>query len=92
MGISIEFIDEKYRTAIIRAGANHNRLEDDFELTGTVLIDGESAILKGFAGVIPKYFRSDMKKLLGGLGIKNAIWQIDASEETANKYKGHDKA
>jgi len=82
MGVSLEWV-----TGIIRAGEHHNKIEDDFELTGTVLIHGDHAILKGFAGKIPKYFRRDMKKLLSGIGVKTTEWQIDVE----NTVTGHDK-
>lgn len=82
MGATIEYI-----AGVIRAGENHNQLEDDFEFTGTILIHNDHAVLKGFAGKMPKYFRRDMKKLMADIGVKTAEWQIDVENTVVGKDK-----
>jgi hypothetical protein len=87
MPVSLEWV-----TGIIRAGEHHNKIEDDFEITGTILKHDTHAILKGFAGVkYPKNFRRDMKTLLKSIGIKTVEWKIGVDSDTENEVKGGGK-
>lgn len=87
MGVTLE-----WTTGIIRAGEHHNKIEDDFEITGTILKHDTHVILKGFAGIkYPKYFRRDMRALLKSIGAKTVEWKIGVDTAEENEVKGGGK-
>ena len=77
MPVSIE-----WTTGIIRAGEEHKDGNYKYEAAGTILKNEDHAILKGFAGKLPKHFRRDMRQLLKSIGVKTVEWKIGETGET----------
>ena len=83
MGVSIEWV-----TGIIRAGDDHKEGNYKYEVTGTILKNEYHAIIKGFAGKLPKHFRRDMRQLLKSIGVKTVEWKIGENDEDEIKGGG----
>lgn len=76
MGVSVEWV-----VGIIRAGEEHESGNYKYSVSGTILKNEDHAVLKGFAGKLPRYFRRDMRQLLKSIGVKTVEWKIGESDE-----------
>ena len=83
MPVSVE-----WTTGIIRAGDDHKEGNYKYDVAGTILKNEDHAILKGFAGKLPKHFRRDMRQLLKRIGVKTVEWKIGEYDEAEIKGGG----
>ncbi|MEZ7195394.1 hypothetical protein [Pseudodesulfovibrio karagichevae] len=61
--------------AILRAGPEHSRYGDPFEVVATVLIRGHVAHLSGMLGQWRREYRREAVRLIHGLGARSMEWE-----------------